>query len=182
MPKNSDRAAEAVGAATSDRASAVRKIATRVTRGPCFAPLALHIRRAKVTNAEDHARHTRVKVPASAQLSAPQATHHLEVGLEDLVALRPQRTVNVRLAGVASVFLALSVARTSKLWEPAESGVEPVWLAPGPEHAANAWESQRHWKVEPESLEAKLNVGVRSEVGPEARRRPSPTASSPRRR
>jgi hypothetical protein len=76
-------------------------------------------------------------------------------------------TVNVRLAGVGSVFLALSVARTSKLWAPGRSGAEGVWLAPGPEQAAKGWELKRHLKVEPAWLEAKVNVGVRSKVGPE---------------
>ena len=75
--------------------------------------------------------------------------------------------MNVRLAGVGSVFFALSVALTSKLWEPSESGVEGVWLAPGPEQAANGWESKRHWKVELGWLEVKLKVGVRSVVGPD---------------
>lgn len=75
--------------------------------------------------------------------------------------------MNVRLEGVASVFFALSVALTSKVWEPAGSGVEGVWLAPGPEQAAKAWESKRHWKVEFGSLEEKLKVGVLSVVGPD---------------
>ena len=74
--------------------------------------------------------------------------------------------MNVRLAGVGSVFLALSVARTSKVWLPGESGVEGVWLAPGPEQGANAWESKRQVKVEPDSLEVKPKVGVVSAVDP----------------
>ena len=76
-------------------------------------------------------------------------------------------TVKVRLAGVGSVFLALSMARTSKLCPPAESGLEGVWLAPGPEQAPNAWESKRHRKVEPDSLDENLKVGVVSVVDPE---------------
>ena len=75
--------------------------------------------------------------------------------------------MNVRLAGVGSVFWAWSVARTSKLWLPRESGAEGVWLAPGPEQAANAWESKRHLKVEPDSLDVNVKVGVLSVVGPE---------------
>ena len=75
--------------------------------------------------------------------------------------------MNVRFEGVASVFFALSVALTSKVWEPAGSGVEGVWLAPGPEQAANAWESKRHWKVELDSLDVKVNVGVRFVGKPE---------------
>ena len=51
------------------------------------------------------------------------------------------------------------------MWPPAESGVEGVWLAPGPEQAANALVSKRHRKVEPDSLEEKVKVGVRSVVG-----------------
>jgi hypothetical protein len=76
-------------------------------------------------------------------------------------------TVNVRPAGVGSVFLALSVARTSKLWPPAESGVEGVSLAPGPEQGVKDWESKRQAKVEPDSLEEKPKVGVVSVVDPE---------------
>ena len=75
--------------------------------------------------------------------------------------------MNVRVAGVGSVFFALSVALTAKVWEPAESGVEGVWLAPGPEQAANGWESKRHWKVDPGGLEVKSNVGVLSVVVPD---------------
>ena len=75
--------------------------------------------------------------------------------------------MSVRLAGVGSGFFALSTARTSKLWEPSASGVEGVWLAPGPERAANGSESKRHWKVEPDSLDAKLKVGVWSLVEPD---------------
>ena len=76
-------------------------------------------------------------------------------------------TVNVRLAGVGSGFFALSVAVTSKLWAPGDSGLEGAWLAPGPEQGANAWESKRHRKVEPGSLEQNVKVGVLSGVGPE---------------
>ena len=49
----------------------------------------------------------------------------------------------------------------------AESGLERVWLAPGPEQAANAWESKRHRNVEPDSLELNMKVGVVSAVEPE---------------
>ena len=73
----------------------------------------------------------------------------------------------MRLAGVGSVFWALSVARTSKLWLPAESGVEGVWRAPGPEQGANARESKRHAKVEPGWLDENVKVGVLSVVAPE---------------
>ncbi len=79
--------------------------------------------------------------------------------------------MNVRLAGVGSVFLARSVARTSKLWLPGVSGVEGVWPAPGPEQGANAWESKRQVKVEPDSLDVNVKLGVVSVVdpaGPEA--------------
>ena len=76
-------------------------------------------------------------------------------------------TVKVRLAGVGSMFLALSVARTSKLWLPGKSGFEGVWLAPGPEQGANGWEFTRQAKVEPDWLEVKVKVGVSSVVKPE---------------
>ena len=42
-----------------------------------------------------------------------------------------------------------------------------MWLAPGPEQAANGSESKRHMKVEPDSLEEKLKVGVASVVVPD---------------
>ena len=73
----------------------------------------------------------------------------------------------MRVAGVRSVFFALSVAWTSKVWEPRASGDEGVWLAPGPEQGANGSESKRHWKVEPDSLEEKVKVGVLSVVEPD---------------
>ena len=73
-------------------------------------------------------------------------------------------TKNVRVSGVGSVFAALSMALTSKLWLPGDSGAEGVWLAPGPEQAANASESKRHVKVEPDSVDVKVKVGVWSTV------------------
>jgi hypothetical protein len=75
--------------------------------------------------------------------------------------------VNARVAGVGSVFFAWSVALTSKVWEPGESGVDGVWLAPGPEQAAYGWESKWHSKVKLGSLELKPNVGVCSVVEPD---------------
>ena len=42
-----------------------------------------------------------------------------------------------------------------------------MWLAPGPEQGANAWESKRHRKVEPGSVDEKVKVGVLSAVEPE---------------
>src|SRR5919197_5238373 len=44
IPKNSDRAASAVGTAQRGRMSAARKTARRLTRGPCSSPLRMHIR------------------------------------------------------------------------------------------------------------------------------------------
>ena len=57
------------------------------------------------------------------------------------------------------MFLALSVARTSKLWLPTVSAVEGVWLAPGPEQGANGWESKRQAKVEPDWLAENVKRG-----------------------
>ena len=68
--------------------------------------------------------------------------------------------MNVRLAAVGSVFLALSMALTSKVWGPGWSGLNGVCLAPGPERGAYGWESKRHRKVEPASLELKVKVGL----------------------
>ena len=78
--------------------------------------------------------------------------------------------MKVRVAGVGSVLLALSVARTAKRCEPFESGVAGLWLAPGPEQGANGWESKRHLKVELAWLEENWKVGLRLVVelgGPE---------------
>ncbi len=68
--------------------------------------------------------------------------------------------MKVRVAGVGSVLLALSVARTAKMCEPFESGVAGLWLAPGPEQGANGWESKRHLKVEFDWLDENPNVGL----------------------
>src|SRR6266481_4498361 len=66
-------------------------------------------------------------------------------------------TVQVEPAGVASVFPAASVARTSKLWLPSPSAGESVW---GEVQAVQPPPSMRHSNVEPDSLELKVNVGV----------------------
>ena len=76
-------------------------------------------------------------------------------------------TENARLAGVGSMFLALSIARTSKVWLPMVSGVEGVWLGPGPEQRVNAWASKRQAKVEPDWLAENVKVGVLSVVDSE---------------
>jgi hypothetical protein len=64
----------------------------------------------------------------------------------------------VKLAGVGSVFPALSVARTWKVWEPGNS---PVYEA-GLEQAVKPPPSSSHSKVEPpsEELKSKLTSGV----------------------
>ena len=74
-------------------------------------------------------------------------------------------TLNERLAGVASIFRAESIARTAKVWLPSFSA-GGVWLFPGPEQDAKAAVSIRHSKVEPGSLEENVKVGVLSAVGP----------------
>ena len=70
----------------------------------------------------------------------------------------------MRVAGVGSMLSALSVARTAKVCEPTESAVAGLWLVPGPEQSANAWESKRHLKVEFGSLDANWKVGLRLAV------------------
>ena len=65
-------------------------------------------------------------------------------------------TVQVWLAGVASVLPAASVARTSKVWLPAPS--EPS--VSGLEHDVQLPPSMRHSKVEPASEELNEKVGV----------------------
>src|SRR5947207_1256593 len=78
-------------------------------------------------------------------------------GAEPIVVFGAVRsTVHVRLAGVASVLPAGSVARTSKVWLPSPSApvvsglVQELQLPP----------STRHSNVEPGSLPLKLNDGV----------------------
>jgi hypothetical protein len=73
--------------------------------------------------------------------------------------------VNERLAGVASIFRAESMARTAKVWVPSCSRAG-VCLLPGPEHGPKAAVSIRHSNVEPASLEEKPKVGVVSLVEP----------------
>src|ERR671914_345926 len=71
-------------------------------------------------------------------------------------------TVIARLAGLASVLPAASVARTSNVCAPSDNA--PVVC--GEVHAANAAVSTRHWKFAPASLE-NPKVGVESLVSPE---------------
>ena len=72
----------------------------------------------------------------------------------------PVATVKVRLAGVASVLPAPSVARTSKVCAPSDS----VAVVKGVGQAAKAAPSTRHSKVESASVDVKVNVGVESVV------------------
>ena len=77
-------------------------------------------------------------------------------------------TLKLRAAAVGSVLAAASVARTSKLWEPSESGAEVgVWVAPGPLQGPKAAESKRQAKLDPASEEWKEKLGAGLLVGPE---------------
>ena len=76
-------------------------------------------------------------------------------------------TLKLRAAAVGSVLAAASVARTSKLWEPSESGEGGVWVAPGPLQGAKAAESKRQAKLDPASEEWKEKLGEGLLVGPE---------------
>jgi hypothetical protein len=74
--------------------------------------------------------------------------------------------VQLRLAGVASVLPAASIARTRKVWEPAARPLYVVGLV----QPANAEASREHWNVEPVSDELNVNeavVVVTVPVGPE---------------
>ena len=73
-------------------------------------------------------------------------------------------TVKLRLAGVGSVLLAVSVARTSKIWAPFASAFAGVW---GLEQGENDPESKRHSNVEPPSSEENAKVGVESLMNPD---------------
>jgi hypothetical protein len=72
-------------------------------------------------------------------------------------------TVNERLAGVASVLPAVSIARTPKVCAPSPNSV----VVCGELHEANAAPSTRHSNVEPALVEVNSNVGVLSFVVPE---------------
>ena len=70
-------------------------------------------------------------------------------------------TVQLRVAGVGSVFPAASVARTSKTCAPSESS---VYVA-GEEQPAKVPAPSRHSNVEPVSLEVKLKAAEVEFVG-----------------
>ena len=89
------------------------------------------------------------------------------VGVGGGAAAEVAVTVNVWLAGVASVFPAGSRARTWKLWTPAASG----GATNGEVHGAKGAPSRLHSKLEPGSLAENVNVGCEFVVvpgGPEA--------------
>src|SRR4051812_49021352 len=65
-------------------------------------------------------------------------------------------TVNVWVAGEASVLPAASVARTLKMWLPAAS----VEVVRGLVHVTQLPESTLHWKVLPDSVEVNAKVGL----------------------
>src|SRR5207249_6335171 len=67
----------------------------------------------------------------------------------------------VRLAGLASVLPAVSVARTSSVWLPSASAAVVCGLV----QALQLPASRRHSKLEPGSLELKLKLGVVSFEG-----------------
>jgi hypothetical protein len=72
-------------------------------------------------------------------------------------------TVNEREAGVVSEPPAADIARTSNVWSPWLSAVAGV---KGDVHAANARESNRHWKLTAPPEPVKVNVGVAFLIGP----------------
>src|SRR5439155_25329278 len=72
-------------------------------------------------------------------------------------------TVQVRVASVASVFPAWSVARTANVWVVSER-LPYVW---GELQAVKLPPSSLHSKLEPDSLEVKENVASVELVGPD---------------
>lgn len=76
--------------------------------------------------------------------------------------MRQRTTVNVRAAGLGSVFPASSTARTRKVWFPRSSACRVL----GDLHGLKGAPSSEHSKVERFSLELNLKVGVRSRVLP----------------
>src|SRR5213080_3254380 len=68
----------------------------------------------------------------------------------------PRSIDHVWLAGVASLFPAASVARTSKVWLPSASAAVVCGLVQGLQLPP----STRHANVEPVSVELNANVGV----------------------
>src|SRR5687768_13092674 len=70
-------------------------------------------------------------------------------------------TVQLKLAGVASVLPSASLARTAKVCAPT---ARPVYWT-GVSHSANAAPSSEHSNVESTSLAAKVNVTLVADVG-----------------
>ena len=91
--------------------------------------------------------------------SGPMATSIGALWIVDFGAL--VSIVNERVAGVASVLPAASVARTANVWPPSGS-VSVIGL----EHAVQVPPSTRHSNVEPDSLAVNVNVGDPSLVLP----------------
>src|SRR6266852_314711 len=109
-------------------------------------------------------RHSKVE-PLSEELKVKTGVVLPEglAGLESMVVFGAVRsTVQVWLAGEASVLPAASVARTSNVWLPSASAGEIVY---GLLQADQLPPSTRHWKVEPDSEELKASVGVLSLEG-----------------
>src|SRR6476659_6884336 len=101
------------------------------TRGPCFAPLHPAFRLTKPTDADGHARKLRVRFWTDRPLASGRIGHGVWTDRPQASSSRartvpacgwnarrgfgPQgTTVNVRVAGVGSVFFALSVALTAR--------------------------------------------------------------------
>ena len=104
-------------------------------------------------------RHSKLELP-SEELKLKSGVVLLDGsdGLEPIVVFGAVRsTVQVWLAGVASVLPAASVARTSKVWLPAVSAGATV---SGLVHDVQLPASMRHSKLEPGSVELKLKLGV----------------------
>src|SRR3954469_24910904 len=103
-------------------------------------------------------RHSNVE-PASDEwnVNAGVAVLSSAGGAESIVVSGAVRSiVHVSVAGVASVFPAGSVARTSKVWLPSASAAGGC----GPGHDDHAPPSTRHSKVEPGSLALNAKLGV----------------------
>jgi len=106
-------------------------------------------------------RHSKVE-PLSEELKVKTGVVLPEglAGLESMVVFGAVRsTVQVSLAGEASVLPAASIARTSNVWLPSARAGETVY---GLLQADQLPPSTRHWNVEPDSDELKEKLGVAS--------------------
>src|SRR3954454_10855996 len=114
----------------------------------------------QVVNEEPSTEHSKTAAGSSAEkpnVGVLSAVVEPSAGPESIVVSgAPRSTSKLRLAGVASVLPALSVARTAKVWRPAER----LGVVKGEAQALKAAPSTEHSNVELASSEENSKVGV----------------------